>query len=227
MKVLAIDTTEEGCSAALYLDGEVSQRFEHAPRRHSELILPMMEQLLVEAGLKPVQLDGLAFARGPGAFTGVRIASAVTQGVALAADLPVAPVSSLRALAQRARRQLGAERVLAAFDARMNELYWAACAADGAGQMQLCGQEQVLPADALALPAGNGWVGVGSGWQAYDETLAARMPDVSVHPGAFWNHAWDVATLGASLLEAGNGVAAEQALPVYLRDQVAWKKVAS
>lgn len=227
MKVLAIDTTEEGCSAALSLDGEVSQRFEHAPRRHSELILPMMDELLAEAGLRPAQLDGLAFARGPGAFTGVRIASAVIQGVALAADLPVAPVSSLRALAQRARRELGAERVLAAFDARMNELYWAACEADEAGQMQLSGQEQVLPAHALPLPDGDDWVGVGSGWQAYSEELAARMPGVSIHPGTFWNHAWDVATLGASWLASGKGVAAEQALPVYLRDQVAWKKTAS
>lgn len=224
MKVLAIDTTEEGCSAALYLDGEISARFEHVPRRHSELIMPMMDHLLAEAGLRPGQLDGLAFARGPGSFTGIRIASAVIQGIALATDLPVTPISSLLALAERARRELGGKRVLAAFDARMSELYWAACELGDDGLMQPCGQEHVLPAGEVPVPEGEDWLGVGSGWRAYGEALADRMPGVAIHPDEFWNHAWDVATLGAAMLGEGKGVGAEQALPVYLRDQVAWKK---
>ncbi len=119
MKLLAIETATEACSAALYIDGEISERYEVAPRRHAELILLMMEQLLTEAELKLTQLDALAFGRGPGSFTGVRIATGVIQGAAFGAQLPVVPVSTLAALAQRHYRMRGACRILPAFDARM------------------------------------------------------------------------------------------------------------
>jgi tRNA threonylcarbamoyladenosine biosynthesis protein TsaB len=225
VKLLALDTTEEACSAALYLDGEVRARYELAPRRHSVLILPMMDALLAEAGLQLAQLDGLAFGRGPGSFTGVRIAAAVVQGAAFGADLPVAPVSTLCALAQRACREIGAGRVLAAFDARMGEVYWGPCVADAAGLMQPADAERVLPPERVPLPEQGDWVGAGSGWAAYTQVLTARLgaqveqllPDLQVH-------AHDVALLGAAMLAAGQGVAAEQALPVYLRDEVAWHK---
>ena len=225
MKVLAIDTCEDACSAALYLDGAVTERFEIAPRRHSVLILPMMDGLLAEAGMGLTALDGLAFGRGPGSFTGVRIAAGVIQGAAFGADLPVAPVSTLLALAQRAHREVGATRVLAAFDARMGEVYWGPCVLGEAGVMQSAARECVAPPDAVAVPPGPGWTGAGSGWDAYGEILSTRvagrvqriLPGVQVQ-------ARDVALLGAAILTAGAGVAAEHAVPVYLRDEVAWKK---
>ncbi len=224
MKLLAIDTTEAACSAALFIDDAISDRFQVAPRQHSALILPMLDDLLSAAGLALGQLDGLAFARGPGSFTGVRIAAGVIQGVALGADLPVVPVSSLLALAQRACREHRADRVLAAFDARMNEVYWLAAQAGEDGMMQPLGDEQVADPAQVAVPAGGHWLGVGGGWGAYPEPLAARageglvatLPEMSVH-------AHDVARLGAAGLVAGAGVPAEQAVPVYLRDKVAAK----
>ncbi len=222
MKILAIDTAEDACSAALLVDEEVRSRFEIAPRRHSELILPMMDQLLAEAGLALTQLDAVAFGRGPGSFTGVRIAAAVAQGAAFAAQLPVAPVSTLRALAARVRREAAAGPVLAALDARMGEVYWLADPAAGASAD---GLEQVLPPSAVPLPAGAGWTGAGSGWDSYRDTLTARLGPVvaAVRPG-IRVHAHDVAVLGAAACRRGALVAPEQAQPVYLRDEVAWKK---
>lgn len=224
MKLLAIDTTEAACSAALFMDGAVSARYALAPRQHSALILPMLDELLAEAGLALGQLDGLGFARGPGSFTGLRIAAGVIQGVALGADLPVVPVSSLLALAQRGLREHAASHVLAAFDARMNEVYWLAAHAGEDGLMQAMEAEQVLRPEHVQAPAGGGWLGVGSGWAGYPDVLAAAvgeglvatLPDLSVH-------AHDVALLAAAALMSGQGVPAEQALPVYLRDQVAAK----
>ena len=135
MKLLAIDTSEDACSAALCVGDEILERFEIAPRRHTELILPMMDGLLAEAGLSLRGLDALAFARGPGSFTGIRIATSIVQGAALGAGLAVVPVSSLQALAQGARRLHGAGQVLSALDARMREVYWGAYRADDAGIM--------------------------------------------------------------------------------------------
>ena len=122
MKILALDTSTEACSAALLIDTEIHQRYEVAPREHGALILPMIETLLSEAGCAPTQLDALAFGRGPGAFVGVRIATGVAQGIAFAADLPVIPVSSLAAMAQSVEHG----NVYSAIDARMNEVYWGA-----------------------------------------------------------------------------------------------------
>ncbi len=126
MKLLAIDTAGEACSAALYIEGAVQERFELASRRQSELILPMMEELLAEAELGLTQLDCLAFGCGPGAFTGLRIATGVIQAAAFASDLPVAPVSTLAGLAQGQFRQKGHRHLLPCFDARMQEVYWGA-----------------------------------------------------------------------------------------------------
>ncbi|MCB1800763.1 MAG: tRNA (adenosine(37)-N6)-threonylcarbamoyltransferase complex dimerization subunit type 1 TsaB [Gammaproteobacteria bacterium] len=224
MKLLAIDTTEDACSAALWLDGEIDERFELAPRRHSELILPMMDSLLADAGLTLGALDALAFARGPGAFTGLRIASSVIQGVAFGADLPVVPVSSLQALAQGAHIRHGADSVLCALDARMNEVYWGAFRVDPDSIMRAQSDEVVVPASDVAAPAGDGWSAAGSGWRAHADVLEHRCrPLTAVYPDAMV-HAGAVATLAAALFDEGAGVSAEQALPVYLRNQVAWAK---
>lgn len=223
-RLLAIDTTEDACSAALLVDGAASARFEVAARRHSELILPMMDELLADAGLRLADLDALAFARGPGAFTGVRIAAAVAQGAALGAGLPVVPVSSLQALAQGAYRAHGVGSALAALDARMGEVYWGVYRVDAGGVMRAVVDERVCtPRDVPRLD-GDEWIGVGSGWVAHAESLG-RCCIVQAPPytDAFV-HAQDVATLAAVLYGEGAAVAAEDALPVYLRDEVAWAK---
>ncbi len=184
----------------------------------------MVRGLLADAGLELAGLDALAFARGPGSFTGVRIAAAVAQGLGLAADLPLVPVSSLLALAQGVYREHQAERVLATFDARMQELYWAACE-ETDGLMQFSGKERVGGVDDLSVPAGEQvWMVAGSALSVYHNEIEQRLgeqvsgyyPDVMVH-------ARDVAALAVRDVAAGEAVAAEHALPVYLRDNVAQK----
>ena len=227
VSLLAIDTTEDACSAALLLGDAIEERFEIAPRRHSELILPMMDGLLVDAGLRLGDLDALAFGRGPGAFTGLRIAAAVVQGAGFGADLPVVPVSSLQALAQGARRSKGADRVLSALDARMNEVYWGAFAADADGIMRTVLEETVCAPEAVPVPAAAAaWHAAGSGWAAYSDVLTARCGTPVVTDAAALVHAQDVAVLAARLFREGAAVPAEQALPVYLRNQVAWARPA-
>jgi tRNA threonylcarbamoyladenosine biosynthesis protein TsaB len=225
MKLLAIDTSAEACSAALLLDGEARERFEVQPQRQSELILPMMEGLLAEAGLRLVDLDALAFGRGPGSFTGVRIATGVVQGAAYAADLPVVAVSSLAALAQGHLRETGRGRVLVAADARMGEVYWAACEAGVGCVMRVVGEELVCPAADVPIPAAGNWDGVGSGWAVHGETLAVRLGGHLRRIGGTTHcHARDVAVIAAADFAAGLAVPAAAALPVYLRDRVAWAK---
>lgn len=224
MKILAIDTTEQACSAALWLDGEADERFQLAPRQHSRLILPMIEHLLADAELRLPALDGLAFGRGPGSFTGVRIAAAVAQGIALAVDLPVLPVSSLLALAQGVQREYAEPRVLAAFDARMQELYWLPCEVHS-GRMHPRGAEQVSGLAHVHLPQGEtGWAVVGSALGAYAEALSTQLGGqaAAMYPDGMV-HAQDIAMLAQADLAEGRSVPPESALPVYLRDRVAQK----
>ncbi len=230
MRLLAIDTATEGCSAALLVDGNMSVRMQVEPRMHAELILPMLEDLLAEAGLSVTQLDVLAFGRGPGAFTGVRIATGVIQGIAFGADLPVVPVSTLRALAQRTYDEFHYENVLTAFDARMNEVYWAAYQLAENGLMRLTGEEAVVSPTAVDYPQDAGthgidWAGAGSGWQAYDEALCQALP---VKPAETFpeliSRAEEVAKLAVYDYDNNLAVSAENALPVYLRNKVAWAK---
>jgi tRNA threonylcarbamoyladenosine biosynthesis protein TsaB len=221
MKLLAIDTSGDDCSAALLIDGALTQRLTREPRRHGALILAMMDELLAEADLPLVALDALAFARGPGSFTGVRIAASVVQGAAFGADLPVVGVSTLAALAQGQQRIYGSEAVLAAFDARMGELYWGAFRLDAAGLMGLRGEEQVAGPGRVVLPEEGRWAGAGSGWGVHRRILSDRLGVRldRVDPDAFCE-ARDVAELAVADLAAGAGLPAERALPRYLRDRV-------
>ncbi len=222
MKLLAIDTATEACSAALWIDGEVTERFDIAPRQHASLILPMARQLLAEAELTVPQLDLLAFGRGPGSFTGVRIAVSVIQGIAFAADLPVLPVSTLTALAQGTLRARGAVRVLSAIDARMGELYWSSCVSGPGGVMRPTGEEQLAAPSAILLPEGSGWHGAGSGWCSHGEILRQRLAErLQISHLDSYPHALDIATLAAQDFSAGfEPLPAEQVLPVYLRNNV-------
>jgi len=226
MKLLAIETATDACSAALSIDGEICERFEIAPRAHTELILPMIDELMAEAGLSISQVDAMAFGRGPGAFTGVRIAVGVTQGIAFGAGLPVVPVSTLAALAQGA----DTNKVLAALDARMDEVYWGAYRRNVAGLVELVGEECVSAPGDVPLPSGEGWQGVGAGWSAYTDILSEHCAEQLSAKSVSWDgaclpHAGDVALLAVAGFDAGQAVCAEQALPVYLRDKVTWKKI--
>jgi tRNA threonylcarbamoyladenosine biosynthesis protein TsaB len=224
MNLIAIETAAEACSAALYLSGEVMVRYKIQPRGHSELILQMVDGLLREAGLTPASLDAVAFGRGPGSFTGVRIATGVIQGIAFAADLPVVGISTLAALAQRAYREKGERNLLTAFDARMGELYWAGYQVGEKELVVPVIAEQVGTVQQVEMPSRDEWYGVGSGWGAYSEQLEQRLGTLLLgFKSEICCSARDIASLAAEDYTAGLAVAPEFALPVYLRDKVANK----
>ncbi|EVT84710.1 M22 family peptidase [Pseudomonas aeruginosa VRFPA09] len=163
--LLALDTSTEACSVALLHEGRALSHYEVIPRLHAQRLLPMVRDLLDEAGVALSAVDAIAFGRGPGAFTGVRIAIGVVQGLAFALQRPVLAVSDLAILAQRAYREQGAERVAAAIDARMDEVYWG-CYQLQQGEMRLAGSEAVLPPERVAVPwdaAAADWFGAGTG----------------------------------------------------------------
>ena len=235
MKLLAVDTSTEACSAALMIDQDVIERYQVAPREHAQLILPMIDSLMAEAGLKPQELDALAFGRGPGSFTGLRIATGIIHGIAFGADLPVVPVSTLAAIAQdffdtesRQRHKTGdsaGEKIVyTAMDARMGEIYWAVYQRDAMGFVELIGKEQVIAADQVEAPELEG-VGVGSGWAVYPDLLMSRLAGrVSRWQSDILPRAGAIARLGVYGFNHGLALPVEQAMPVYLRDKVAKKE---
>lgn len=218
MRILAIETATDACSVALWRDGQVLERFEPGARRQTERVLPLVEAVLADAGIGLGDLDAIAFGRGPGAFTGVRVATSVVQGLAFARDLPVAPVSTLAACALAAFDQHPERRrVIAAFDARMGELYL--------GAYQCRGDEaRVLLADGLFDPdqvpelAGDDWLLAGSG-AVYAKRIGQRVGLAAIDANAT-PRAGAVARLAVPLVVQGSTVSAEQAQPVYLRDKV-------
>lgn len=219
MNLLAIETATEACSAALSVDGTIFSRFQVQPQGHSRLILPMVEALLLEAGINKDEVQGIAFGRGPGSFTGVRIAAAVAQGLAFARDLPVYPVSTLAALAQQAARR-GESAILAAIDARMREVYWGAYNVDDGGLVHLIGTEMVCAPVQVSPPRKAHWFGIGSGWEAYPSELAQGLSvGLAGVDSAALPAAEDILRLAAAVAP----VRADRALPVYLRDRVAEK----
>lgn len=227
MKLLAIETSETACSAALWSDGRVIENYREEPRGHSELLLPMIAELLPRSGVTRRQLQAVAFGRGPGSFTGVRIAAAIAQGISLGLAIPVIPVSSLQALAQGVYRTSGHREVAAAFDARMHEVYWALCAVDGDGVMQLQSEECVCEPRHVEQPRQGQWAGAGSGWSAYGETLREQLsPWLVAELPRLYSHAQDVATIAAHAWSRDDSaaVSAAEALPLYLRDKVARKQ---
>ena len=225
VRILALDTATENCSAALLIDKEVQAREERIERGHAERILPMVDELLRSAHLKLLDLTAIGFGRGPGAFTGVRLAASVAQGLAFGAQLRVVPVSDLRALAQRALELPGAPaRVLVCLDARMQDVYWGCFERGPEGVAVEVTPERVGSPATVELPVAwrGGAIpsGAGTGFSAYPQ-LTARLGPVppAVHPDLL-PRATEVARLAA--VEALNGrlLPPEQALPVYLRDDV-------
>ena len=220
MNLLAIETATEACSVALVHGETVIARTELAPRRHAERVLPMADELLAEAGIGKHALDVIAVGRGPGAFTGVRLAVSLAQGMAMALGLPVVTVSSLAALALEAPEDDAA--ILAVIDARMGEIYAACYQRDGNGGLLALDEERVCTADTLVLPQAAAWEVVGTGWTTYEDTLRGRLNSAPVSAnGACFPQARHVATLAVSEFKAGRAHAPELALPLYLRDKVA------
>jgi tRNA threonylcarbamoyladenosine biosynthesis protein TsaB len=226
MKILALDTSTEACSVALLNGNDVLSREALQPRKHAELILPMLEELLVEGGLCLGELDALAFGCGPGSFTGVRIAAATAQGVAASADLAVLPISSLAAIALRAADEFSVTKIACAIDARMGEVYWGCYRQNAAGHMILEGKECVMPPEDVPLSSGSGWTGAGSGWASYEEALMLRMGStLEEFKAGVFPHAATIAQLAAVEFQPGRAIPARQALPVYLRNNVAQKSI--
>lgn len=219
MKLLAFETATDACSVAVWIDGVAHERFEMG-RRHAERLLVLIDEVLAEAETRLSSLDAIAFGRGPGSFTGLRISAGVAQGLALGADLPVVAVSSLAALAQGAQ----ADDVLAAIDARMHQVYWAAYARGADGIVQLQDDEIVVAPAAVPIPSTSNWIGVGNGWEQYGQLLSERLGE-RLQQWRSGHHplAHSVAALGVRAYRAGKAVAAEQALPLYIRDNVAVK----
>lgn len=217
MKILAFDTSTEYCSVALFIKGEVAIRECHAGQRHSELILPMINELLEEASLNVNQLDGIAFGKGPGSFTGLRIACGVAQGLAFGADVPVVGVPTLQAMAAAEK----AEYVLTCLDARMNEIYHAAYHYVGDDWKTISEPGLFSPHQAPLLPNAQ-WVACGNGFEIYKDILLDRYKgqldkvDAKIFP-----HAREIAQLAVSVFARGQGVDAANTLPLYLRNKVA------
>ena len=219
MNILALDTSTEYCSVALWRDGIVLVQNVHAGQKHSEMLMPMLHDLFEDAGIRLMQCDGIAFGSGPGSFTGVRIACGVTQGLALGAGLPVAGISTLLALAEGT----GRTRVISALDARMGEIYFAAYEKRETGWLEIVEPCLCRPEDAPAIPIGD-WFGAGSGFSAFAETLQSRYSGKLVGmDGDALPMAENIAALGALQFARGLGVDAASAQPFYLRDKVALK----
>ncbi|MEK6594396.1 MAG: tRNA (adenosine(37)-N6)-threonylcarbamoyltransferase complex dimerization subunit type 1 TsaB [Pseudomonadota bacterium] len=217
MNILAFDTSGEYCSVALWRDGDIHAREALAGQRHSELLLGMVDELLGAHGLQVGKLDGIAFGQGPGSFTGLRIACGAAQGLAFAAGLPVAGVDTLLAMAQATQ----AERVVCCMDARMREIYHAAYERSAAGWKTVCTPGVWAPTEVPLLPAGL-WYGCGSGFEVYREVLMRRYDgSLSGLAPNIYPHAREIAVLAVPLFEAGEGMDAALAAPVYIRDKVA------
>jgi len=223
MKILIIDTATENCSAALYMDGQISDQEQESPREHSQRLLPMVDGLLAEAGITLADLDAIGFGRGPGSFTGIRIGTSMMQGLALGAELPVLPISNLAAMAQAAIAE-GATEVVAAIDARMGEVYFGQYRAEN-GLAVLVGEELVIgPDDLLAQwQLGDAVVAVGTGFETYPQLAEDARITVASHlrlPSAKL-----MIPLAVDAFNRGEAMPVDEVEPVYLRNNVAWKKL--
>jgi tRNA threonylcarbamoyladenosine biosynthesis protein TsaB len=224
MNLLVIDTATEACSVAVEVKGKTFSRFEVCPQQHSQRILPMVDEVLKDAQVKLSELDYLAFGRGPGSFTGVRIATGMLQGLSLGTGLPVVGISTLAAMAQQAITQQQSKQVSCAIDARMSEVYFANYVNES-GIAVLQKEEQVLPPeDALVhIQSLQNPTGVGTGWQAYPQLNANNQVEIAeaiLYPNALF-----MLPLAKRAIANGEACEVEQIQPVYLRDKVTWKKL--
>ena len=222
MNLLAIETSTETCSAAIAIDGEILERYQHAPRLHAELLLPWIEQLLGDAGIGFSSIDAIAFSRGPGSFTSLRIGIGVVQGLAWASDRPVIPVSSLAATAQTAANE-GIDVALVALDARMKEVFTGTFEKNSKGLMVPVCAERVCGPDAVQVPGHSEAYGIGNGFDRYPALEKVSGHLLGIRPD-IWPKASSILQLAQDWLTTHEPLSAEQAQPVYLRDNVAKKE---
>jgi tRNA threonylcarbamoyladenosine biosynthesis protein TsaB len=217
VNLIALETSTRLISAALWRDGEITQRSHDHPNAGSELILPWVRELLAESGIALADLDGIAYGSGPGGFTGLRLACGVTQGLAFGANLPVIGIGSLEALALAS----GEQNIYAGIDARMNEIYTAAYTVTNDEVTEILAPQVSAP-DVARLPGDGHWIGCGDGFAAYQAMLSTRlhMSADDMRP-AVMPTAAAVARLAAPRFALGEGVAAAHAAPRYVRDKVA------
>lgn len=224
-KILALDSSTDACSVALHIHGETRHLFELAAKSHTQRLLPMVDEILAQAQCSLGDLDAIAYGRGPGSFTGLRICMGVVQGLAFGANLPVLPISTLQAMACGYIEQHPQQRlpVLAALDARMDEIYWGLFSGDAAPQA--LAEEQVMKpgllGEQIAVAAlQKNFIALGSGWHYPD--LAAIAPETIVLDA--YPNAKDIAALAVAAFARGEQLSVLDAQPVYLRDTVSWQK---
>jgi tRNA threonylcarbamoyladenosine biosynthesis protein TsaB len=223
MRLLALDTATEACSAALSLDGAVSERFEVVGRGHADRLLPMVSELLQSAGIRISDLDAIAFGRGPGGFTGLRIAAGIAQGLAAGAGIPVVPVSDLAAVATAGARESGSDRIIAVLDARLGQVYWCAFECQQ-GSCRAVTAEQLTAPEIVDPPAGAAWFGAGHGFAAYPEISPRLGVRLAGTAPSLLPRARDIAALAACAFAAGQAVPAASARPTYLREDVVHRR---
>jgi len=221
MNLLAIETATESLSVALDINGDVREKYEHAPRKHAELLLPWVSEILADAGIGFAALDAIAFSRGPGSFTSLRIGIGIVQGLAWASDRPVVAVSSLAATAQTAVA-LGVKSAVVALDARMNEVFTGTFAINANGIMMPAGQEKVCAPAAVCFPDSPATHAVGIGFARYPLLMQAAGGMAAVYTDT-WPTASSVIALAKEWLKSNEAVSAEMAQPVYLRNDIAQK----
>ena len=222
--ILALDTATEACSVALLHNGKISTIDEISPRSHTQRILPMVDELLTQANIQIKDVNYLVFGRGPGSFTGVRIGVSVAQGLAMGANLPVVAVSNLKAMAEEAYQKLGAEKVIALIDARMNEVYFAQFERNGEQWNEVVVEQVCSPEKAISqFQVSENVVVVGTGWAAYSQFSEQNLPLVVSEitlPSAEY-----MLSIAEVEIQNSNTQSALEIEPVYLRNEVTWEKL--
>ena len=217
-KLLALETATAACSTALWLNGEITQRFKIVPQKHSDIVLDLVDELLSDAGINLRNLDAITFGSGPGSFIGVRIATGVAQGIAYGIDLPVIPVSTLQALAQAAYQKINNEQVIAGWDAQMDHIYWGMYKADARKIMQaITGDHVDRPGDIQCFQGK--WIGTGNAWPMYRSHLPSDFLFIEkeIYPDAA-----SIAVIADQKFKQGDILPPEKAEPTYIREKVAY-----
>jgi tRNA threonylcarbamoyladenosine biosynthesis protein TsaB len=222
--ILALETSGSTCSVALMWRDTIYDSLTETDRQHTRQILPQIQQVLQEAGVSLKQLDAIAFAAGPGSFTGIRLAASIVQGLSYGADLPVVPISTLQAMAQAAYSELATQKVLVALDAHGQKIYWG-CYQWLENSMMPVTADTVMACSEkpLLIDQGEGWVGIGNAWQTYASLLISS--GIAVTYPEQNTHAKYIASLALSDFKAGKFVSADQALPIYLYGAEHWQKI--
>lgn len=216
-KLLALETTTAACSVALWINGEITQRFEIVPQKHAEVILDWIDGLLHTAGVKLKNLDAIAFGSGPGSFMGVRIATGVAQGISYGVDLPVIPVSTLQALAQASYQKVNSERVTAGWDARMDSIYWGVYQIDDKKIMRVIMDDRLDNPKDIKFTQKYG-IGVGNAWKVYQDSLS---PDFHFIENEIYPDAAAILRIAYYKLKNNELITPEKAEPTYIRENVA------